>query len=223
MTAPLVIGIDVGAAKKGFHALALRGSELSAPFHAKAATELARWCIDQQPAVIAIDAPCHWREAHGPARLAERALAQDRISCFSTPTEEKARGHSFYTWMHAGHALYSALADHYPIYTSDARRSHVAIETFPQAVACALAGRHVSARQKLPLRRALLRDAGLDPTSLRTIDEVDAALCALAARHFATHTAKLYGDAPTGFIIVPSSPLPAPFHFLREISPAASV
>jgi predicted nuclease with RNAse H fold len=214
-----MIGIDVGAPSKGYHAVALCGTTVAAKYHSCDPTELARWCIDQAPGVVSLDAPCRWRGHGQRARAAERELAADRISCFSTPTLEKARGHAFYTWMFAGQELYSALAEHYPIYISDERRSRVAVETFPQAVACALAGGHVSAKSKLANRTALLRGAGIDPTPLRNIDEVDAALCALAAQHFAAGTFKAYGDAAGGFIIVPSHPLPCPFEVTAPPAP----
>src|SRR5205085_741180 len=98
-------------------------------------------CDDQGAEVVAVDAPCRWRLPGERARAAERALAAGKISCFSTPIEEKARGHNFYTWMYAGHALYAALAATHLIYSGEPRPTRVAIETFPQAVACALAGK----------------------------------------------------------------------------------
>lgn len=226
---PSTVGIDVGAPSKGYHAVALSGTAVAAKYHSCSPAEMADWCIQQNPAVVAIDAPCRWRRSGGPPRAAELALAKDRISCFSTPTEEKARGHAFYTWMFAGHALYAALADHYPIYTGDQSSetsglstfnrhlsTRVAVESYPHAISCALAGGHVSAKQKFANRTALLRQAGIDPSPLQNIDEVDAALCALAAQHFAAGTFKAYGDAIGGYIIVPRDPLPGPFDFKNE-------
>src|SRR5688572_33191099 len=103
MNAPvLVVGIDVGAPAKGYHAVALRGTEPVGKFHSHDAAEIARWCVTREAGVVAVDAPCRWRMQGGKARLAERELAAGRISCFSTPTEAKARGHAFYTWMFAG-------------------------------------------------------------------------------------------------------------------------
>src|SRR5687768_8562629 len=91
---------------------------------------MARWCLSQAPDVVAIDAPCRWRAEGGDARAAELALAANRISCFSTPSEKKASGHAFYTWMHAGHALYTALAEHYPIYTGNQPPGLAGLSTF---------------------------------------------------------------------------------------------
>src|SRR5688572_27388659 len=110
------VGIDIGAPSKGYHAVALSGTAIASKYHSCAPAEMARWCVDHTAEVISIDAPCRWRVHGQPARPAERELAADRISCFSTPTEEKARGHAFYTWMFAGQELYVALAEKYPIY-----------------------------------------------------------------------------------------------------------
>src|SRR5206468_9732635 len=79
----------------------------------------------------------------------------------------------------------------------------VCFETFPHAVACALAGKIVSATQKRIIRRELLREAGIDTRRLTNIDTIDAALCALAANHFLAGNVKTYGDASEGFIVVP--------------------
>lgn len=202
------VGIDVGGPNKGYHAVALRGLAISASFQSRDARAVARWCRRQEATVVAVDAPCRWRVPGQPARAAERELAAARISCFSTPTLEQARGHAFYTWMFAGQELYAALGPDYPVYAGDGRRARVAIETFPQAVACAWAGGLVSAKGKLAVRTALLRAAGTEPAPHVTrIDEIDAALCAHAAREFAAGTFKAYGDAAGGYIIVPDAPL----------------
>lgn len=113
--------------------------------------------------------------------------------------------------MFAGTELFAALADHYPLYVGGAVDGPVSIETFPQAVACALAGQIVSAKQTAErlVRSALLRATGLDPALFANIDEIDAALCTLAADALARSTFTAYGDATGGLIIVPRDPLPA--------------
>jgi len=209
-TSQTFVGVDVGAARKGYHAVALRASRIHAKFHSSDAVAVARWCREQDARIVAVDAPCRWRIHGQPARAAERALAADRISCFSTPTVERARGHAFYTWMFAGQELYTALAAEFPLYNGTlADRARCAIESFPQAVACILAGENVSARDKLARRTALLHHAGLDVAALAGIDEIDATLCALAAQALAAGRHKAYGDPASGFIVVPSDPLPA--------------
>ena len=202
-SASVVVGIDVGGPKKGFHAVALSGTKLLVKFRSADPATIAHWCREQGAEVIAIDAPCRWRRPGGPARAAERKLAEIRISCFSTPTEEQASGHPFYSWMLAGQELYAALASVYPLYDRGLRKGRVAIETFPQAVACALAGSIVSAKKKVPIRRELLSRTGLQSSDFRNIDEVDAALCALSAEGFLRGEFMRFGDPAGGFIIVP--------------------
>lgn len=181
--------------------MAVRASRLVDIQRFKDVASVAGWALPLAPAAIAIDAPCRWRIDQ--PRLAERELARARISSFPTPTEERARGHSFFTWMVAGAQLYDALAAAYPVYTDDISPNRVCIETFPQAVACALAGSIVSAKQKRPVRLALLQAAGFACDRLRSIDDIDAALCALAAEAFVAGDFKAYGDNAGGFIIVP--------------------
>ena len=214
----LCVGIDVGAPRKGYHAVALRGRALVGTRHARDPHAVAQWCRQHGAVAVAVDAPCRWRPADGPARAAEVALARARIACFSTPTEEKARGHAFYTWMFAGQALYAALAPHYPLYPGPAAPGYarhppgmppqrIAFETYPHAIACALAAQHGPARGKLAARTALLRRAGIDAEALPGIDLIDAALCAYTAQSFAAGRCQAYGDVAGGFILVPADRL----------------
>lgn len=205
-----VVGIDVGGPTKGFHAVALEGLEIVARWQGSDAASLADWCAEQKAVVVAIDAPCRWR---GPdlARAAERELAAEGISCYYAPTEQRAREHAFYQWMLPGAELYRALSKRFPLYLGGAVTAPVAIETFPQAVACALAGKIVSAKpkEKRIVRRELLQRAGLALGGEENTDELDALLCALTALGFALGKFKAYGDSQGGFIIVPKSSVPA--------------
>ncbi len=107
-----------------------------------------------------------------------------------------------------GAELYAALNAHFPLYLGSPVQGPVAIETFPQAVACALAGRIVSAKDKRTVRRELVARSGIPMREKReTIDELDALLCALAATAFASGAFKTYGGAEGGFIVVPRDPL----------------
>jgi predicted nuclease with RNAse H fold len=198
-----VAGVDVGGPRKGYHAVALRAGKVVAKFRSRDAEEIATWLRGLGAEVVAIDAPCRWREENGPARAAERQMAGAHISSFSTPTEAKAAGHAFYTWMLEGMKLYRALLPTHPIYDGT-RRMRVCIETFPQAVACALAAEIVSAKEKDSVRRGLLERWGLAPAQFANIDEVDAALCAVAADAFACDRFHGYGDPAGGFVIVPA-------------------
>lgn len=203
---PCVIGIDVGGPAKGFHAVALQGSEVLAKLRTRDPAALAHWCVKQKAIVVAVDAPCRWRGTNL-ARAAERELAAEGISCYYAPTEQRARDHPFYQWMLPGAALYAALSPHFPLYTGTPTPGPVAIETFPQAVACALAGHRVSAKKKRVVRRDLVARSGISIQENDSIDDFDAILCALAANAFARGEFKAYGDAQGGFIVVPRDPL----------------
>ena len=103
-----------------------------------------------------------------------------------------------------GAELYRCLAPDYPLYNGQGSVSgRVCVETFPHAVACALAGQRLSAGQKRADRARLLQEAGIATDALTNLDWIDAALCALAAQHLKAGTCKAYGDAAEGFIVVP--------------------
>jgi hypothetical protein len=62
-----------------------------------------------------------------------------------------------YGWMLAGAELFSLLKAHYHLFDGQSVDSTpVCFETFPQAVACALAGEIVSAKRKSSVRRKAL-------------------------------------------------------------------
>lgn len=204
--ASIVAGIDVGGPRKGFHAVALRDSHFQAQFNSRHATDIANWCRDVGARAVGVDAPCRWSRT-GRARPAERELMAEGIWCFSTPTRQAAAAHpkNHFGWMLNGAELYRRLEDEYSLYQGCEilNRVGVCFETFPQAVACALAGTRVSAKWKWDIRRELLRHAGIDTEPLTNIDSVDAALCALTAHYFLAGSFKNYGDPKTGLIVVP--------------------
>ena len=210
MNKPLIVaGVDVGGTKKGFHAIALEDDAYLAQCSSTSAAEVAAWCQQIGAVCVGVDAPCQW--STGGARACERALAQDRISSFITPTRANAEQNTtgFYGWMFNGEKSFAALSAHYVLFngTFGGLCRPLCFETFPQAIAGRLAGKSVSAKQKGRVRRELLQRAGLDIGALTNIDKVDAALCALAAHRFLLGDFKPYGESATGFIIVPASAL----------------
>ena len=136
-------------------------------------------------------------------------MASEGINCYYAPTEARAREHAFYTWMLPGKELYEELSADHTLYLGEHSEGAICIETFPHAVACALAGELVSAKQKRFIRGELLQRAGFSLANLSNIDEIDAALCALAAHSFVRRDFKRYGDPAGGFIIVPATALAA--------------
>jgi predicted nuclease with RNAse H fold len=204
-SAPVVVGVDVGGPKKGFHAVALRDGhifETSATLHAAA---MATWCRTLNASVVGIDAPCRW-SLTGRARPCERALAAEGLLTFATPSRTVGKRRQFYRWMRNGAELYRLLTSHYRLFDGKHPTSGpVCFETFPHAVACALANKILPAKQKRVDRPRLLCEAGLSIHSLTNIDLVDAALCALAAHYLLSGTFKTYGDAAEGFIVVPEA------------------
>ena len=82
-------------------------------------------------------------------------------------------------------------------------RRPVCFETFPHALACALAGNHLPASEKRVTRRKALSDVGVDVSNLPNLDFLDAALCALADSYFAIGWFMSYSDLDGGLIVVP--------------------
>jgi len=201
-----VVGVDVGGPRKGFHAVALTGTVFRQQACSSPA-EVAAWCRDVGAAAVGVDAPCGW-SASGSSRRAERDLRinDERIHCFATPTLKRARQSrtDFYGWVFNGMKLYDELRKHYPLFAGDASVRPLCFETFPQAVACALAGRTVSAQRKATVRRHILSEQGYDHSALKNIDFIDAALCAVAAERLLQETVVYFGQPDEGFIVIPA-------------------
>lgn len=200
-----VVGVDVGGLKKGFHAVALQDGLYCEKLSTLLAEEVAAWCRRLKASVVGIDAPCRW-SLTGRARPCERALAAEGLHTFATPSQAKGEAHPFYRWMVKGADLYRCLDPDYRLFEGQRSVSdEVCFETFPHAVACALARKTLSAGQKRADRSRLLREAGVSTKALTNIDWIDAALCALAAHHFVMGTFKAYGEVAEGFLVVPHS------------------
>lgn len=204
----LAIGIDVGGARKGFHAVALQGMQVSACFASADAAAVAAWCRSQGATAVGVDAPCRWSTT-GRARAAERMLMRRGIACFASPTRATAADHprNYYGWMLCGEALFAELEKSHRLYDGSpgAAGMPACFETFPQAVACIVNGAPVSARDKRMVRRQLLQAAGIDTAALTHIDWIDAALCALTARAWLLGRTEACGDEAEGYILLPAA------------------
>ena len=162
------------------------------------------------PGAVAIDSPPAWG-VRGTSRRAERELIALGLPCFRTPSDPALRDHPFYGWMFAGHAAFAAAARAgYPCFTGGPEGRGRALEVFPHGAAVALAGRRPppgTARQpaaKRGWRAAVLADAGVDVTALRTLDAIDAALAALVAITVAGGGAWFsLGQADEGCVVLP--------------------
>jgi predicted nuclease with RNAse H fold len=202
-SAQIVVGVDVGGPKKGVHAVALRGGQFFETFATRDVKEVVSWCRKLDASAIGIDAPCCWSRT-GQARPCERALAAEGLHAFATPSQSVGERHPFYRWMRNGAELFRLLTPQYQLVDGkDSTSSPVCFETFPHAVAYALAGKILPAKQKRTDRPRLLREAGLSIDSLTNMDLVDAALCALTAHYLLAGTFTIYGDAAEGVIVVP--------------------
>ncbi len=198
------VGVDVGGSAKGFHAVALKAGKFFGRRSSVEAADIYAWCQELGAATVAIDAPCQW-SVTGKGRQAERDLAAKRISSFWTPSREVGETKAFYQWIFGGAELYQLFQSTYRLFDGSWTDRPVCLETFPQAVACALAGKLVRASEKRSNRRDILTHLGIDVSQLPTIDYLDAALGAVTAEAFRRKAYQTYGDVAEGFIVVPET------------------
>lgn len=202
------LGIDVGV-RKGLD-LVLLDEERTVVEQLRrvAVADLRKIVPDLGADCVAIDAPPGWA-ATGRSRRTERELRWFGIQCFNTPSDPAMAEHPFYEWMTIGFAIYEAIAEWFPRYRGGRIRG-TAFEVFPHASAVVLAG--TLPPKDVPVarwRRAVLRERGVDPASLRSADQVDAALAALTGLLALERRFSAPGDPKEGQIVVPAISLPA--------------
>lgn len=150
LTISAVAGIDVGGDKKGCNLVVLQGTSILCSVNSKAPEGLVQVCAEHDVIAVGIDSPCQWRVGNS-ARLAERELAREGISSFSTPTRQLALSNAkhFYGWMFSGERVYQALAPIYPLLVEkDYSGGRASFETFPHAIVCAMLGRTLHPQSK---------------------------------------------------------------------------
>jgi len=207
----VVVGIDVGGQKKGFHCVAISNSEILATekFDHNKTIEVCQWCEEKSAIGVAIDAPCQWSNK-AKSRQAERELRikGEIIQCYKTPTLEKAKEHPFYGWVVNGQKLYKEFESNgrYRLWNGGAFEENFLIETFPHAVACYLTGCLIFAGNKTNKKKTrleILTQQLHDVKKPMNIDFIDAALCALSADAFLKKKFEYFGDKQEGYIVVP--------------------
>jgi predicted nuclease with RNAse H fold len=205
------VGVDVSV-RRGLDVVALDEHRrfVEEPLARQTPEDLEALLRRLRPGAVAIDSPPAWG-LRGTSRRAERELIALGLPCFRTPSDPALREHPFYGWMFAGHAAFAAAARAgYPCFTGGGEGRGRALEVFPHGVAVALAGRRPPAgttRQAAAKRRwraAVLADASVDVTALRTLDAIDAALAALVALIVANGGAWFsLGEADEGCVVLP--------------------
>ncbi|WP_372789251.1 DUF429 domain-containing protein [Paraconexibacter sp.] len=158
------------------------------------------------------------------SRVCDALLFQRRLPLYPVPAMGQALS-QWETWMTQGFALFDALAD-LGVYRPDtagvvsapvgdgAVRNGRVVETYPDAVFCALLGHRPSPKRTpwglqqriaaLKLRRIIDEDGGLWH---RTLDELDACAAAYAAYTLAEGTGSWVGDPREGVIVLPVAEL----------------
>ncbi|MFM9042034.1 MAG: DUF429 domain-containing protein [Vulcanococcus sp.] len=205
----IAAGVDVGGARKGFHAVLLEGRSVVDQLNTSDAETLASWCLRAER--IAIDAPCGWALPGERSRLCERQLLAAGIHCFATPTREVALASTsnFYGWMLQGESLYQALQQQGLAIARDAHalQGRCCFESFPHGITIALSPQiELRAALKLEQRSALLQRFGVSLSGLSSIDWIDAAVCALAAQLLSEPcTLQIYGESEGGLLVLPAA------------------
>ncbi|OLC57407.1 MAG: hypothetical protein AUH85_03265 [Chloroflexi bacterium 13_1_40CM_4_68_4] len=203
----VVLGVDVSASH-GLD-LVLLGTDLRPTKIANLRVDaLERFIADNSPEAVAIDSPPGWART-GRSRAAERQLARLGVAAYAVPSDGLQT--RFHAWMRVGfEAFLAAERAGYPRYV-DGPAVHTALEVFPYGSAVAVAGyrpKLAKARERSDWRRAILAQAGVDISLLRTTDQVDAALAALTALRSLDGDRVAIGDPDEGVIVLPVAELP---------------
>src|SRR4029079_8350421 len=187
-TGPLTVralGIDVGGEqRKDLDVVVMDADRQIAAVGSRVPVRrLGALIADHRPDVICVDGPPAWAPTGKRSRLAERELRLLGIQAYYTPDRATGEANDCYAWMRNGMAAFRA-ADRsgFPAYRAG-RIAGSTIEVFPHASATVLTGCLPPARQtaaaKRAWRAAVLRGQHVPTSQLRTLDQVDAAVCAL--------------------------------------------
>lgn len=191
---PCFMGVDVGAAKKGFHMVCINSHrKIISSVACKSVQELRGHVNKSSPKVIAIDCPRAWATKPG-GREAERIMCANNISIFFTPIQQKCN-RDIYNWMGNGMPLFEELKS----------ENQSIIEVYPYSIAVRLSGnRRPHLLSKIIWRRNVLSNFGIWGLNLRNIDFVDAALAASTSLLAHQNKTEKWGNDDEGFIVLPS-------------------
>ena len=179
------LGVDVGGEeRKQLDVVVMDADRQVAAVGSRVAVRrLPELIAAHRPDVVAIDCPPAWAPIGHRSRLAERELKLLGIQAYYTPDRAAGERNGFYSWMRNGMAAFRAAERAgFPAYRAGSIAGS-AIEVFPHASATVLAGCLPPSRQhpasKRTWRAAVLTAQHVPIAQLRTLDQVDAALCAL--------------------------------------------
>jgi predicted nuclease with RNAse H fold len=203
------LGVDVGV-RKGLDVVVLEDSLVPVETRRRVPVEGLAAAIDELgPDVVAIDAPPAWGSGGG-SRRTEQELRAFGIQSYGTPSDPKKGEGAFYEWMRVGFRVFEAAASRgFERFRSGSVRGK-AVEVFPHASAVVLAGcLPPASSRKREWREQVLRSQGVKVETLRSADQVDAALAALTGLFAARGRCTALGDPREGVIVLPASALPA--------------
>ena len=201
-------GIDVGGIRRG-HAAVLLDDTLKPRRLGTALTceNVAAAVRQHRPDVVAIDSPPRCGLTGG-SRACERELLRAGIHSYPTPSDlRRVETHPFFAWMKEGFRVFEALAPDYPLFLGGSVKGR-ALEVFPHATAYVLGGGPEPPGKKRAHRRRLLEEAGIETRSLRTADEVDAALAAYTGWLTLHGQYRALGNPEEGVVVIPAGALP---------------
>ena len=166
------MGVDVGAARKGFDVALIDERRLLGLRARQSAADVAAWVREAGPAVVAIDSPRSCAAPGTTHRPDERALRAAVCGIRWTPPRSELDRNPYYAWIVEGLRLYDALA----------RLDVEVVECFPTAAWTRWHGPR-DGRSRAAWSREALAARTLDGVPARTNqDQRDALAAALTAR-----------------------------------------
>ncbi len=210
------LGIDVGGEERKHLDIVVMDADrqIAAVGSRVPVRRLSDLIADHRPDVVSIDSPPAWSADGRRSRLAERELRLLGIQAYYTPDRATGERNGFYSWMRNGMAAFRAAERAgFPVFRAGSIAGS-AIEVFPHATATVLAGGLPPARQtssaKRSWRAAILTAHHVPIGQLQTLDQIDAALCALTGILALELRDPFAPGAPTeGRIVLPARVVPA--------------